>query len=208
MHATRRFLAAFLLSLTSLIPEAFAEPNVPAGRVAFNVVGRNQVTCLTGPESGTAVAFGYMTAIDGISQSLSSNPNEISLPEFMRPARYIVVDALPRSPGGKLDDARLVENGAHETDEPSQRSGLEEKLARIWEEMLQVGPIGIGDDFFDLGGHSLLAVRLVAKMGATLGREIRCRDLYAFPTIRQLATSLAPPNSTDRAGPHALHESK
>jgi hypothetical protein len=181
MHATRRFLAAFLLSLTSLIPEAFAEPNVPAGRVAFNVVGRNQVTRLTGPESGTAVAFGYMTAIDGISQSLSSNPNEIGLPEFMRPARYIVVDALPRSPGGKLDDARLVENGAHETDEPSQRSGLEEKL---------------------------LAVRLVAKMSATLGREIRCRDLYAFPTIRQLATSLAPPNSTDRAGPHALHESK
>ena len=77
MRCTRLSLAVCLLTLTTLSPDAFAEPSGSTGRVAFHVVGRNQVIGVTGPESGTAVAFGYMTAIDGISQSLFSDSNDV-----------------------------------------------------------------------------------------------------------------------------------
>src|SRR5204862_1139153 len=72
----------------------------------------------------------------------------------------------------------------------SPRDDIERELTKIWEEVLEVRPIGIEDRFFDLGGHSLLAVRLIAQIGKTFGKKIRLATLFQTPTIAQMAAIL------------------
>jgi acyl carrier protein len=63
----------------------------------------------------------------------------------------------------------------------------EQRLARIWAELLQVEPVGPEDNFFELGGHSLTALRLMARVGSVFGVQIGVAALFAAPTLRQLA---------------------
>jgi thioesterase domain-containing protein/acyl carrier protein len=73
------------------------------------------------------------------------------------------------------------------------RDEVEERLAVIWEDLLQVRSIGATDDFFDLGGHSLLAVRLAARIEEQFGRTIALSDLLLGSTIEELAGRLREP---------------
>jgi thioesterase domain-containing protein/aryl carrier-like protein len=70
------------------------------------------------------------------------------------------------------------------------RTPTELKLARIWEELLDVRPIGLRDNFFELGGHSLLAVRLRARIKARLGQDLPLAALFEEPTVEHLARRL------------------
>jgi thioesterase domain-containing protein/acyl carrier protein len=72
----------------------------------------------------------------------------------------------------------------------SPRDEFELKLARIWEKVLSVRPIGIDDNFFDLGGHSLLAVRMFALIEKGLGRNLPLATLFQAPTVKALARVL------------------
>ena len=109
-----------------------------------------------------------------------------SLPDFMLPSRYVWVDTLPRTPTGKLDLARLPAPVESERAYSAPRTELEQRLVRVWEELLGTPSVGITDNFFDLGGHSLLAVRLASRMGPLLGRDILCDEIFAKPTIEAL----------------------
>jgi aryl carrier-like protein len=71
------------------------------------------------------------------------------------------------------------------------RSELEEKLARIWTELLRLEQVGVHDNFFDLGGHSLLAVKLIARIEQVLGERVALVTLFQAPTIRELAAILS-----------------
>ena len=117
-----------------------------------------------------------------------------SLPRFMLPGRYVVVDALPLTPSGKVDIDALpdAENGGKGMDRPfvAPRTPQEQKLAGIWEELLGTGPISVTDNFFGLGGHSLLAVRLAARMSTLFGHDVRCQEVFERPTIEQLAEAV------------------
>jgi acyl carrier protein len=70
------------------------------------------------------------------------------------------------------------------------RDSLEQQLAKIWQEVLQVSPVGIQDNLFDLGGHSLLAVQLLARIGQQIGKPIPLAILLQGATIEQLAAIL------------------
>lgn len=61
------------------------------------------------------------------------------------------------------------------------------KLTRIWEEVLQTGPIGVHDHFFELGGHSLKATALVAKIAKECSVQIPLSDVFSYPTVEELA---------------------
>ncbi len=61
------------------------------------------------------------------------------------------------------------------------------KLTRIWEEVLQSGPIGVHDHFFELGGHSLKATALVAKIAKECSVQIPLSDVFSHPTVEELA---------------------
>src|ERR1051326_3596121 len=116
-----------------------------------------------------------------------------TLPDYMVPSGFVPIEALPLTPNGKLDRNALPEPGpivAESVSYQHPRDEIEMRLGRIWEEVLDVRPIGIRDKFFDLGGHSLLAVRLVSRIEQEFSRKLRVASVFQAPTIEELATFL------------------
>jgi amino acid adenylation domain-containing protein len=112
------------------------------------------------------------------------------LPDHMIPTAFVALDALPRTPNGKVDRRALASAGAAgpaPTAYVAPSTPLQEVIARIWAEVLGRERIGIHDDFFALGGHSLLATRIVARVAAALRTELPLRALFEAPTVAELA---------------------
>ncbi|MGH9239402.1 MAG: non-ribosomal peptide synthetase, partial [Vicinamibacterales bacterium] len=118
------------------------------------------------------------------------------LPEVMVPAALVVLDALPLTPHGKLDRARLPNPIGGPTVPPAasiQPGGADDMDARlqaIWEEVLQTRPVGPDDNFFELGGHSLLAVTLAVRVQKVFGVPIPVAEVIRSPTLRAMAAVL------------------
>ncbi|HEY0736311.1 MAG TPA: amino acid adenylation domain-containing protein [Herpetosiphonaceae bacterium] len=113
------------------------------------------------------------------------------LPSYMIPSAFVLLDALPVTPNGKLDRKALPEPiHALNPEGIAPRDRWELHLARIWQELLHSGPLSIHDNFFRRGGDSLLAVRLVARIEQELGRQIPVARLVGAPTIAQIAALL------------------
>ncbi len=116
------------------------------------------------------------------------------LPEYMMPHVIVWCDRLPLGATGKIDRRALptpempLANAA--TQRLAPRTLLENQLVAIWEELLDVRPIGITDDFFDCGGHSLLAVRLLHEIERHCGRSLPLATLFECRTIAHLALAV------------------
>lgn len=111
-----------------------------------------------------------------------------SLPEFMVPSAFVMLESFPLTPNGKVDRKALPKpelSAASVTVAP--RDEVETRLQKIWQEILQCGPMGVTDNFFDLGGHSLMAVRLVNEIKKATGIEIPLTELFQGATIEHLA---------------------
>ncbi|MCI3945658.1 non-ribosomal peptide synthetase [Pseudomonas syringae] len=107
------------------------------------------------------------------------------LPDYMVPALYVHLDAMPLSPNGKLDRKALPVPGADAVlTRPFEapEGETETLLARLWSELLGVEHVGRHDNFFELGGHSLLAVSLTARLRQE-GIEADVRALFEQPTL-------------------------
>lgn len=113
------------------------------------------------------------------------------LPEYMVPSAFVLLEALPLTPNGKLDRRSLPapEYGVGEQF-LAPATPLHHQLVRIWEELLEVRPVGIRDNFFDLGGHSLLVVSLVDRIEQETGKKLALATLFAGPTVEQLAEAI------------------
>ncbi|MFI8400149.1 condensation domain-containing protein [Streptomyces sp. NPDC085463] len=164
---------------------------VEPGRVEDVLTGRPGVT-------GATVAvredrlYAYVT-VTGTFESPGA-PGEAELrafaaerlPEYLVPARVVVVDRLP-APGEHPD---LVPEG-----EAPGAAAREDELLALFRDALGGRPLGPDDNFFKSGGHSLLAVRLLNRIRAELGRDLTLRDVFRNPTAASLARRLA---DTDR----------
>jgi amino acid adenylation domain-containing protein/non-ribosomal peptide synthase protein (TIGR01720 family) len=112
------------------------------------------------------------------------------LPEYMVPAAFVSLDALPRTSSGKVDHRALpAPDGtgiaAHEYVAPE--TATQQKLAAIWREVLAVEQVGLHDEFMALGGHSLLATQVVSRIRASFGIELPLRVLFESSTLEALA---------------------
>lgn len=115
------------------------------------------------------------------------------LPEHMLPSSFVVLNAFPLTPSGKIDRRALPEPGKNlEMSEgyAAPRTDLEEVLAGIFSEVLQLERVGINDDFFALGGHSLLATQISSRVRECLHTELSVRKIFEEPTISGLARTM------------------
>jgi len=118
------------------------------------------------------------------------------LPDYMVPAAFVVLDELPLTTNGKINrralpaPTEMLRRDAIKAMTPP-RNPLEEEIASIWREVLNLPACGVFDNFFDLGGHSLLATQLLFRMHEALKVTLPLRALFATATIASMAEIIA-----------------
>jgi thioesterase domain-containing protein len=172
------------------------EPAEVAGVIARHpAVGEVAVVARRDGPDGAARLVGYVTCAERADapptgKELRRFAAEI-LPAYMTPSAIVVVDALPRTPNGKVDHDALPDPPA--ADDPGTggepRDAIERELLALWRELLG-RDVGIFDDFFDAGGHSLLAVRMFGRIERDFGRRLPLAALITAPTVAELADVL------------------
>ncbi|QRO01822.1 amino acid adenylation domain-containing protein [Archangium violaceum] len=151
---------------------------------AAAVVVRNE------PSVGAVLAAFYVPTQD------SRSPREVllqTLPDYMVPAYFVKLSALPSLPSGKVDRNALVlvtGQGGFDRDVVPPSTETERWLLALFGQVLGVERLGVTDGFFELGGHSLLAVQLVHRVAEAFGRRLSLADVFHSPTVRALAARL------------------
>ncbi len=115
------------------------------------------------------------------------------LPNYMIPSYFTALDDFPYTPNGKIDKKSLpIPNSILQSEKNNYiapKTDLEIKLVSIWENILNMKPIGIKDNFFELGGDSILAMNLNVQL-LKITNKITYSDIFAYPTIMQLAEKI------------------
>jgi len=114
------------------------------------------------------------------------------LPEYMIPAAFVLLDAFPLTPNGKIDRRALPvpDTSGVSTAYVMPQTETEQLLAKIWQEVLQIEKVGIYDNFFELGGHSLLIIKVHTKLQAIYAQKISIVELFQYPTLSTLSQHL------------------
>ena len=147
-------------------------------------------------DGGPARLVAYFVPRPGVDSDRTAWTTELRahfaahVPEHMTPQAFVPLDALPTTPSGKVDRQalppptapRLVD--AVEREAPS--GDVEEAIAAIWREVLQVDDVSRTDDFFALGGTSLLAAQVMARLRDVLGAELGLSDFLRHPVVAEL----------------------
>ncbi len=126
------------------------------------------------------------------------------LPEYMVPATFVQLDSLPLTSNGKVDRRALPAPDGMRYSVRSfvaPRNATEIRLKKIWEEMLNVRPIGITDNFFELGGNSLLTLSLIGQIQKEFEVELQLADVMTVATIKGLAELIQENKQDDEWSP-------
>jgi acyl carrier protein len=131
------------------------------------------------------------------------------LPDYMIPQAFVLLDALPLTPSGKIDRRSLPEPESGERVSQSYqppRTPAERTIAEIWASVLKVDRVGIQDNFFELGGHSLLATQAMSRIRHAVGIDLPLRTIFEAPTVTALAAAITnqPPNRSAAAAERLL----
>ncbi|HUB90726.1 MAG TPA: amino acid adenylation domain-containing protein, partial [Dyella sp.] len=129
------------------------------------------------------------------------------VPDYMLPAAFVILVALPLTANGKVDRKALPAPDSQALAQHryvAPEGELECKLAAIWMSLLQVARVGRFDHFFALGGHSLLAMRLLGRITQAFGTELPLSALFDHPTLTQMSALLANAHASNETAAPAL----
>jgi amino acid adenylation domain-containing protein/natural product biosynthesis luciferase-like monooxygenase protein/non-ribosomal peptide synthase protein (TIGR01720 family) len=138
----------------------------------------------------------YLSAKAGAILSAAILREELAaqLPDYMVPGAFVVLDAFPLTPNGKLDRQALPapeDNALVRRQFEAPQGDIEEVLAAIWQKLLGVESVGRHDHFFKMGGHSLLTVQLAFLIEDRLGIEVPLRELFEHAELDVMAQHIA-----------------
>ncbi len=164
------------------------------------------------PGDPAARLVAYLVAGDSTSEAAGDWRAHLRarLPEYMLPAAFVLLDAFPLTPNGKVDRAALLARepeagglgfAAGRRARVAPRTPDEELVAGVFEQVLGVQNVSIDDSFFDLGGHSLLATRLASRIREVFGVELALRDLFDARTVAAIAEKVAAARRSDSTEP-------
>ncbi len=145
---------------------------------------------------GDNIIVAYLVPVEEnavTSQALRAYLRE-KLPEYMVPSAFVLLEAFPLTPNGKIDRKALPDPSEHRLDLEREyvapKTPTEEILAQIFSEILGVPKVGSNDHFFELGGHSLLATQLASRIRDALGVEIPLKILFEHPVVHELGRAI------------------
>ena len=174
---------------------------VEAVLAQHSAIAHTAVTVKT-DDSGSSSLIAYIVTNTEVTHEELREFLSKQLPNYSIPSQFVILDVLPLTPSGKVDRRSLpqiqMERPELTTTYTAPTSTLEQQIADIWQDLLQMDKVGIHDNFFDLGGHSLLIIRARSRLEALLQREIHLVTLFQYSTIHALATELnqqSPTNS-------------
>jgi amino acid adenylation domain-containing protein len=114
------------------------------------------------------------------------------VPSYIIPSYFVALEALPLLPNGKVDRRSLLSLPVEHKPQPTilPQTEIEQAIATLWQQALQVDNIGLHDNFFEMGGHSLLMVRVQSQLLERFHQNLSLLDLFRYPTIHSLAQYL------------------
>ncbi|MCR4542456.1 AMP-binding protein, partial [Pseudomonas sp. 18.1.10] len=131
------------------------------------------------------------------------------LPDYMVPAQWMLLEQMPLSPNGKLDRKALPKVDANQQarEYRAPHTELEQQIAAIWAEVLDVERVGLNDNFFELGGHSLLATQVVVRLREQLHAEFDVKSIFTAPTLGDFSAVVASQQTNNSPVQDALAKS-
>jgi amino acid adenylation domain-containing protein len=122
------------------------------------------------------------------------------LPDYMMPARFVVLKELPVTRSGKVDRLALPSSSAHMEAQQIEdtATSTQQQVKAIWMEVLKIGEVDVAANFFDIGGHSLLAIQVVARIRSAFTVDLPLQAMFETPTIWALASRIDQLRSAQR----------
>lgn len=152
------------------------------------------IVTVTETKEGLKNLVAYFTSTSVIMLSNLQAYLAQKLPRYMVPTHYRSLDVFPLSPNGKVDRKALKGLETFVIDSSTEyiapKTEIEELVAEIWQEVMEIPKIGIHDNFLNLGGDSLRAIRIIARINETLDLDIALNQIFEWPTIGELANHI------------------
>uniref|UniRef100_UPI0038B3E71C non-ribosomal peptide synthase/polyketide synthase n=1 Tax=Nocardia caishijiensis TaxID=184756 RepID=UPI0038B3E71C len=161
---------------------------IEAALLALPQIAQAAVIAKSDPRTGDRLVAYLVGADVDVAQVKSTLA--ASLPSYMVPAAFVVLDALPLNVNGKLDRKALPEPEFEAQAFRAPSTPIEEIVAGVFADVLGVERVGADDDFFALGGNSLLATQVAARLGAALDSRVPVRLLFEASTVAGLAVKV------------------
>jgi acyl carrier protein len=180
-------------------------PSVKSAAVGIHpdATGDKRLVAYIVPDAGSNGAPAQAELVPALRQHL-----RIRMPEYMVPSDYVLLEAMPLTPNGKLNRKALpaptFERVAATGNFVGAQSPIEKTLTEIWSKELGLSQVSVTDNFFDLGGHSLLLIRVQTRLNEELKSNVSVVELFQHPTIRALAAHLAAQQGGGAAKPDQL----
>ncbi|MDC6726204.1 phosphopantetheine-binding protein, partial [Leclercia adecarboxylata] len=142
----------------------------------------------------------YVVLKPGVSTDVVRLALGAELPDYMVPAVFVCLEALPLTLNGKLDLQALaaLQHDLPQTVYQAPVTDLQKRLAEVWAHVLKVDQVGLHDNFFTLGGHSLLATQIISRARRVLGTDVALRTVFETASFGEFcaAVALGDPSST------------